>query len=146
MLQTPEWATNPVMQSFVYHFIGPSKPHLDRCRWQRSNPPELPFPDNRQSIELINEWKDDPPASYDIGSIFRPDLAANLLAVYPKLLVSGTWSNELTVYDERLTSLDETFSSHLVLTRFLIRLGVNARRFKLRIKEGDDATLQLART
>ncbi len=23
MLQTPEWATNPVMQSFVYHFIGP---------------------------------------------------------------------------------------------------------------------------
>ncbi len=43
MLQTPEWATNPVMQSFVYHFIGPSKPHLDRCHWQRSNPPELPF-------------------------------------------------------------------------------------------------------
>jgi hypothetical protein len=146
MLQTPEWATNPVMQSFVYHFIGPSKPHLDRCRWQRSNPPELPFPDNRQSIELINEWKADPPASYDIGSVFRPDLAANLLAVYPKLLVSGTWSDELTVYDERLTSLDETFSSHLVLTRFLIRLGVNARRFKLRIKEGDDATLQLARS
>ena len=146
MLQTPEWATNPVMQSFVYHFIGPSKPHLDRCHWQRSNPPELPFPDNRQSIELINEWKDDPPTSYDIGSIFRPDLAANLLSVYPKLLVSGTWSDELTVYDERLTSLDETFSSHLVLTRFLIRLGVNARRFKLRIKEGDDATLQLART
>ena len=146
MLQTPEWATNPVMQSFVYHFIGPSKPHLDRCRWQRSDPPELPFPENRQSIELINEWKAAPPASYDIGSIFRPDLAANLLAVYPKLLVSGTWSDELTVYDERLTSLDETFSSHLVLTRFLIRLGVNARRFKLRIKEGDDATLQLARS
>ncbi len=24
MLQTPEWATNPVMQSFVYHFIGPA--------------------------------------------------------------------------------------------------------------------------
>ena len=146
MLQTPEWATNPVMQSFVYHFIGPSKPHLDRCRWQRSNPPELPFPENRQSIELLNEWKDNPPASYDIGSIFRPDLAANLLALYPKLLVSGTWSDELTVYDERLTSLDETFSSHLLLTRFLIRLGVNARRFKLRIKEGDDATLQLARS
>ncbi|AMV35356.1 hypothetical protein VN12_24735 [Pirellula sp. SH-Sr6A] len=146
MLQTPEWATNPVMQSFVYHFIGPSKPHLDRCRWQRSNPTELPFPDNRQSIELISEWKDDPPASYDIGSIFRPDLAANLLATYPNLIVSGTWSDELTVYDERLSSLDETFSSHLVLTRFLIRLGVNARRFKLRIKEGDDATLQLARS
>ena len=146
MLQTPEWATNPVMQSFVYHFIGPSKPHLDRCRWLRCDPPELPFPDNRQSIELINEWKDKPPARYDVGTIFRPDLAANLLATYPNLIVSGMWSDELTVYDERLTSLDETFSSHLlVLTRFLIRLGVNARRFKLRIKEGDDATLQLAR-
>ncbi len=132
--------------SLLNHFIGPSKPHLDRCRWLRCDPPELPFPDNRKSIELINEWRDDPPAGYDIGSIFRPDLAANLLAVYPKLLVSGTWSDELTVYDERLTSLDETFSSHLVLTRFLIRLGVNARRFKLRIMEGDDATLQLARS
>jgi hypothetical protein len=130
----------------LIYVLDDGKPHLDRCRWQRSKPPELPFPDNRQSIELINEWKDDPPTSYDIGSIFRPDLAANLLAVYPKLLVSGTWSDELTVYDERLTNLDETFSSHLVLTRFLIRLGVNARRFKLRIKEGDDATIQLART
>jgi hypothetical protein len=106
----------------------------------------LPFPNNRQSSERIDEWKDNPPACYDIGSIFRPDLAANLLAVYPKLLVSGTWCDELTVYDERLTSLDETFSSHLVLTRFLIRLGVNARRFRLRVKEGDDATLQLARS
>ncbi len=130
MLQTPEWATNPVMQSFVYHFIGPSKPHLDRCRWQRSNPPELPFPDNRQSIELINDWKEDPPATYDIGSIFRPDLAANLLAVYPKLLVSGTWSDELTVYDERLTSLDENVFIPLCANSVSHPSGVNARRFK----------------
>jgi len=106
----------------------------------------LPYPENRQSIGMIKEWKVDPPASYDVGSIFRPDLAANLLAVYPNLTVSGTWSEELSVYDERLTSLDETSSSHLVLTRFLIRLGVNARRFKLRIKEDVDATLQPARS
>jgi len=146
MLQSPEWATNPVMQSFVYHFIGSSKPNLDRCRWQRSDPPELPYPENHQSIELIKEWKDEPSTFYDVGSVFRPDLAANLLAVYPNLTVSGTWSDELSVYDERLTSLDETFSSHLVLTRFLIRLGVNARRFKLRIKEDANATLQHARS
>ena len=146
MLQTPEWATNPVMQSFIYHFIGPSKPHLDRCRWQRTDPPELPFPNQRDSIELINEWKQQPPAEFDIGPIFLPDFAANLLAVYPELKVTGTWSDDVSIRDERLTSMDDTFSSHLVLTRFLLRLGVNARRFKIRVKENTDATLQLART
>lgn len=146
MLQMPEWTTNPVMQSFVYHFIGPSKLYLDRCRWQLTDPPELPYPENRRSIELIKEWKDEPPTIFDVGSVFRPDLAANLLAVYPNLTVSGTRSKELSVYDERLMSLDETFSSHLVLTRFLIPLGVNVRRFKLRIKEDANATLQSARS
>jgi len=106
----------------------------------------LPYPENRQSIELIEEWKYEPPTIYDVGSVFRPDLTANLLAVYSNLIVSGTWSDELSVYDERLTSLDETFSSHLVLTRLLIRLGVNARRFKLRIKEDVNATLQHVRS
>lgn len=135
-----------MMRSFVYHFIGPSKPHLDRCRWRRSDPPELPLPGNRQSIELINEWKDDPPASFDVGSVFQPDLAANLLPVYPNLIVSATWSDDLSVYDERLTNMDETFPSHLVLSRFLIRLGVNIRCLKLRIKDDANATLQLARS
>lgn len=146
MLQTPEWATNPVMQSFIYHFIGPSKPHLDLCRWQRADPPEVPFPGNQQSKELIEQWGDNSPATFDIGPIFRPELAANLLAVYPNLQVRGTWSDDLTVRDERLSCMDDTFSSHLVLTRFLLRLGVNARRFKLRVKDDKDATLQLART
>jgi len=146
MFQAPEWATNPVMQSFIYHFIGPSKPHLDQCRWQRTDPPELPFPGHRQSIDLINRWNHRPPAIFDIGPIFRPELAANLLAAYPNLQVTGTWSDDLSIRDERLSNMDETFSSHLVLTRFLLRLGVNARRFKLRVKDDTDAAIQLART
>jgi hypothetical protein len=27
--QTPSWANNPVMQSYIYHFIGPTKMYLD---------------------------------------------------------------------------------------------------------------------
>jgi len=69
-----------------------------------------------------------------------------LLAVYPKIEVAGMWSDDLDLRDERLTSMDDTFSSHLVLTRFLLRLGVNARRFKLRVKDDTDAAIQLART
>ncbi len=146
MLQSPEWATNPVMQSFIYHFIGPSKPHLETCRWQRTDPPELPFPGHRPSVELINEWKRDPPTHFNVGPVFHPNFAANLLSVYPGLTVSGTWSDDLTVRDGRLTSMDYTFSAHLVLTRFLLRLGVNSRRFKLRVKDDTDATNQLAST
>ncbi len=146
MLQAPEWATNPVMQSFVYHFIGQSKPYLDRCRWQRTDPLELPYPGNKQASELIAEWRHNPPAQFDVGAIFRPELAANLLAVYPDLILTGDWSNDLSVRDERLSSLDDTFSSHLVLTRFVLRLGVNARRFKLRVKEDSHATNQPAST
>lgn len=40
--QTPAWADNPVMQSYIYHFFGQSKKYLDQCRWQRTDPPELP--------------------------------------------------------------------------------------------------------
>ncbi len=119
MLQAPEWATNPVMQSFVYHFIGQSKPYLDRCRWLRTDPPELAYPGNRPSSELIAEWQHNPPAQSDVGSIFRPELAANLPAVYPDLIVTGDWSNDFSVRDERLSSLDDTFSSHLVLSEVL---------------------------
>jgi hypothetical protein len=147
MLQNPDWAANPVMQSFVHHFIGKSKPNLEACRWRRTDPPELPFPNNAKSDELVKQWNDHPPTEYDIGPIFTPQLAANLLAVYPNLIVTGEWSNDPFRLDRRMLSHAETASSHLVLTRFLLRLGVNARRFRLRITEdADGPTLQPAGT
>jgi hypothetical protein len=146
VLQNPDWAANPVMQSFIHHFIGRSKPNLEACRWQRTDPPELPFPANTQSRQLIEQWGDHPLAEYDIGPIFTPQLTANLLAVYPELFVTGEWSNEPFRLDPRMLSHAETASSHLVLTRFLLRLGVNARRFRLRVTEDADATPQPAGT
>jgi len=146
MVYSAAWAINPVMQSYVYHFVGPSKAHIDACRWQRLDPPELPFPGNSQTQELIQQWRDDPPAQYDIGPIFTPQLAANILAVYPDLIVKGQWSDEPCRLDRRMLSHTETGSSHLVLTRFLLQLGVNARRFRLRVKEDANATAQLAGT
>jgi hypothetical protein len=128
----------------------PTKKIVERCflmnldrrddrlhEWMQQLPQPWPFPDVER-FAAIDGRRLATPEQWRAGN--------GAWGCYPKLLVSGTWSDELTVYDERLTSLDETFSSHLVLTRFLIRLGVNARRFKLRIKEGDDATLQLARS
>ncbi|TWU62266.1 hypothetical protein [Crateriforma conspicua] len=135
-----------LMQSYVYHFVGRSKAHIDACHWQRRVPPELPFPGNAETQELIQRWGNDPPAEYDIGPIFTPQLAANLLAIYPDLIVTGQWSDELDQLDRRMCSHTETGSSHLVLTRFLLQLGVNARRFRLRVKEDANATPQLAGT
>jgi len=65
-----------------------------------------------------------------------------LLAVYPDLIVSGEWSSE----DIPANHADETHSAHLFLTRFLLRLGVNARRFQLRVRKDADATPQLTGT
>ena len=138
MLQASDWATNSVMQSYIYHFIGPSKAYLDGCDWQRTDPPMLPYPNHFPSVEFVKAFGEHPPAIFDIGPVFTPEFAANLLAVYPNLIVSGTWSDELNSRDERLTDMDETFSSHLVLTRFLLRLGINARRFKLRIADNQE--------
>lgn len=146
VLQNPDWARNQVMQSFIYHFIGASKPHLESCRWQRFDPPEVPFAGNAQSRMLISKWGNNPPATFDSGRVFRPELAANLLAVYPDLVLTGAWSNEPEVQRRRLDHYDETFATHLVLTRFLLRLGVNARRFHLRVTEDADATTQPAST
>ncbi|QDT60656.1 hypothetical protein SV7mr_31800 [Stieleria bergensis] len=145
--QNPEWAANPVMQSYIYHFIGKSKPYMKACRWRRFDPPELPFPGDAKAKALIRDWGKQPPGEHDIGPIFTPRHAANLLAVYPDLIVTGDWSHESFRLDPRLLSHAETASSHLVLTRFLLRLGVNARRFRLRITEdADGSTLQPAGT
>ncbi|MEO1615488.1 MAG: hypothetical protein AAFV88_06535 [Planctomycetota bacterium] len=138
VLQASDWAGNPVMQSFIYHFIGASKRQLEKCRWQRLDPPELPFPGDKQSRQLIESWEYEPPATHDIGTIKRLECVANLLAVYPELVVSGEWSSE----DIPADHADETHSAHLFLTRFLLRLGVNARRFQLRVKEDAHATPQ----
>lgn len=144
--QAPEWAASPVMQSYIYHFIGKSKSHLTKCRWRRFDPPELPFENDAKAKRLIREWGKQPPAEHHIGPIFTPRHAANLLAVYPDLIVTGDWSHQPQRLDSRLISHTETTSSHLVLTRFLLRLGVNARRFRLRITEDAHATPQLAGT
>ena len=133
--QNPEWAANPVMQSYIYHFIGKSKPYMKACRWRRFDPPELPFAGDAKAKALIREWGKQPPAQTDIGPVFTPRHAANLLAVYPDLVVTGDWSHEPQRIEQRMISHAETASSHLVLTRFLLRLGVNARRFRLRITE-----------
>ena len=151
MLQASDWAINPIMQSFIYHFIGPSKAYIEQCQWQRTDPPMLPFPQHKASMEFVARYNQSPPATFDIGPVFTSESAANLLATYPELIVSGTWSSDLTSSDQRLTEMDETFSSHLVLTRFLLRLGVNARRFKLRIEDAQqsevgDGTHLLARS
>ncbi|MEM9368201.1 MAG: hypothetical protein AAGD07_19570 [Planctomycetota bacterium] len=132
MSQAPDWARNRVMQAFVYHFIRKTKKHLPECQWRRTNPPQLPYSKNLRSRKLIADWRDDPPAEFDMGKILRVEPVANLLAVYPDLVVSGTWQHSNTIDEKRLTPDDDTRIPYLMLSRFLIRLGVNARRFRIR--------------
>jgi hypothetical protein len=135
MSQAPDWARTPVMQSYVYHFISKTKKHLQHCQWQRRDPVELPYSLNQRSRKLIELWKNDPPPTYDMGRILRVEPVANLLAVYPELIVSGTWHHRGTIDERRLTPDDDTQIPYLMLSRFLIRLGVNARRFRLRVTD-----------
>ncbi len=94
MLQNTDWAANPVMQSFIYHFIGQSKSRMDGARWQRTAPPELPHPWDKATQPIIDAFGTNPPTYYDLGQVVRAETAANLLAVYPELLVSGTWTTQ----------------------------------------------------
>ena len=111
------------------------------------DPPLIHVLDDGQPELRFSTNCPDEAAMVDIGPIFTPQITANLLAVYPNLTVTGEWSNEPFRLDRRMLSHAETASSHLVLTRFLLRLGVNARRFRLRITEDADAsTLQPAGT
>jgi hypothetical protein len=131
MSQAPDWARNPIMQSFVYHFIRRAKKHIEDCQWQRQDPPQLPYSQNQRSKKLILAWGDSPPDHYEMGDILRVEPVANLLAVYPNLTVSGTWKHGTAINQNRLTPDDDTSIPYLMLSRFLIRLGVNARRFQL---------------
>lgn len=145
MLQNTDWAANPVMQSYIYHFVGASKQRMDNCRWLRSDPPELPYPWDKASQPIIQQFAEKPPATYDLGPVCRAETAANLLAVYPQLIVSGTWTtNASQSSSDLLKQAATTHTSHLLLTRLLLRLGVNARRFHLRITDDLNATLPVA--
>ena len=143
MLQNTDWAANPVMQSFIYHFIGQSKSRMDGCRWQRTDPPELPHPWDKATQPIIDAFGTSPPASFDLGQVVRAETAANLLAVYPELIVSGTWTTKPAPSDPvLLQQASKTYTAHLLLTRLLLRLGVNARRFHLRITDEIDVDIE----
>jgi hypothetical protein len=85
--QTPTWASNPVMQSYIYHFVGPTKKHLARCRWQRANPPELPFPWDKNAKAIVDQFGDSPPEFHEVDTCLQADTISNLLAVYPSLRI-----------------------------------------------------------
>jgi hypothetical protein len=136
--QTPSWANNPVMQSYIYHFVGPTKKYLDQCRWQRTSPPELPYPWDKRSRDLVAVWGDQPPVSYTLESIVQIETAANLLAAYPNLGIIASESTirrqincEAIGIQDRRAQFDASRTSYMNLPRLLLRLGPNACRLSV---------------
>jgi hypothetical protein len=136
--QTPAWANNPVMQSYIYHFVGPTKKYLDQCRWQRTSPPELPYPWDKRSRELVAGWGDEPPVSYTLESMVQIETAVNLLSVYPNLGIIASESIihrqtncvAIGIHDRR-GQFDASCTSYMNLPRLLLRLGPNASRLSV---------------
>jgi hypothetical protein len=133
--QTPSWANNPVMQSYIYHFVGPTKMYLDQCRWQRTIPPELPYPWDRVAARMVQKLDSDSPEFLQLSGCLRSDTIANLLAIYPQLQIEIGMEKriELARADQipdhnRADQFEATHTSYLNLPRLLLRLGPNAAR------------------
>lgn len=135
LLQNECWATNPVMQSYIYHFVAKAKERLPDVRWQRTNPLELPYPWDKRSRDLVRNWGDKPPDSFSLENITHIETAANLLAAYPnlKVTVSGTIDGQPSPCDtipnqNRSEQFAASHTSYLNLLKILLRLGPNASR------------------
>ena len=129
------WVSNPVMQSYIYHFVARAKERLPEVRWQRTDPLELPYPWDKRSRAIVDNWGNRPPDSFSLENITQVETAANLLTAYPNLQITVACSQ-----DSQLGSCDAipnhdrcgqsaaTHTSYLNLIRLLLRLGPNASR------------------
>ena len=133
--QNDNWSSNPVMQSYIYQFVGQTKKHLDGCRWQRTDPPELPYPWDQRAFNLIARFGQNPLAVWKASSCFHSDTIANLLAIYPGLLIQIDPEPILTRFqsddigcNDRAEQFAATQTSYLKLPKLLLRLGPNSSR------------------
>jgi hypothetical protein len=129
------WVSNPVMQSYIYHFVARTKERLPEVRWQRTDPVELPYPWDKRSRVIVERWGNQPPDSFELENITHVETAANLLAAYPNLriIVSGSQDRQMKSCDaipnhDRCCQFAATHTSYLNLIRLLLRLGPNASR------------------
>ncbi len=143
------WVSNPVMQSYIYHFVARTKERLPEVRWQRTNPLELPYPWDKRSRDLVRNWSDKPPDSFSLENVTHIETAANLLAAYPNLevIVSGTIDGQPRSCDtipnqNRSEQFAATHTSYLNLLKILLRLGPNASRLVSKQKVSIDQTCQ----
>ena len=133
--QTPAWANNPVMQSYVYHFVGPTKKYLEQCRWQRTSPPELPYPWDSKARALVRRFDAAPPFVWQASSCLHSDTIANLLAIFPQMRIQidqvpypSTCRTDEISNSDRKQQFAATYTSYLNLPKLLLRLGPNASR------------------
>jgi hypothetical protein len=124
-----------VMQSYIYHFVGPTKKYLEQCRWQRTSPPELPYPWDSRAHALVKRFDAAPPFVWQASSCLHSDTIANLLAIFPQMRIqidqvpypSTCRTDEISNAD-RKQQFAATYTSYLNLPKLLLRLGPNASR------------------
>ncbi|MCY2973332.1 MAG: hypothetical protein NTW52_01555 [Planctomycetota bacterium] len=133
--QNESWVENPVMQSYIYHFVARAKERLPEVRWQRTDPLELPYPWDKRSRDLVAIWGAGPHASYTLESSVHIETAINLLTAYPTLRIFVPCTNDTNpVACESIKNHDRcgqfaaTHTSYLNLLRLMLRVGPNATR------------------
>jgi len=129
---------NPVMQNYIYHFVGQTKKYLDQCRGHRTNPPELPYPWDIKANKLFNGFGDAPPRMWEEASCSHSDTIANLLAVFPEMRIQiNQWSEQSPCQADEVKKSDRdqqfaaTYTSYLNLSKLLLRLGPIASRISI---------------
>ncbi|MDX1925288.1 MAG: hypothetical protein SFV81_02145 [Pirellulaceae bacterium] len=129
------WLSNPVMQSYIYHFVARTKERLPEVRWKRADPVELPYPWDKRSRAIVDGWGNRPPDSFSLENITQVETAANLLTAYPNLKITVNDSMEffapccssISSHDRR-GQFEATHTGYLNLLKLLLRLGPNAAR------------------
>jgi hypothetical protein len=119
------------MQSYIYHFVGPTKRYLSRCRWQGTDPPELPFPWDQNAHALVAQFGSKPPSEWEAKTCLQADTIANLLAICPEMRIKIRYFNPEPPdqpYEIRTVDRQHQFAATRTSYLLLIRVGPNASR------------------
>ena len=129
------WMRNPVMQTYIYHYVSHAKEYLPHCRWQRGPNPEVPYADNQRTMEITNQLENTTKLHLEIDNQQDAQTIANLLSLYPSLEISftikaGEKSTSISEIkeDQHLMQMLATHTVHLLLPSVLQLAGVNANR------------------
>lgn len=134
----PHLVANKPMHSYIYHFVGNTKPHLPSIWWQRGKNPPLPIqsaPHAHVAFRLIREIQGEVRKGVEVG-VFHGATAASLLALLPNVELYGVDAWETYSHDneqprpDHVQQISDTKTLFWGLPIALRTVSVNGQRWK----------------